>query len=478
MTQWTILCTKYTGIQKTAVHRLKAAIESYLDPATVLQTPVGIHVVTEKTTLPTGRHIFLGVGEENPYAPHQGTGKPEEYTIVVPEMENGVQDISITGSDENGLLYGVVDFIGRYIPHALYSGTTGNPYYMHPLFTDAPMKPYHHTSSPEIARRGLWTWGHTITDYRGYIDNMVTCKLNTLVIWNNLRPANAADVVAYAHANGIRLLYGFAWGWSTDHGENAIRHALSHRQDVVDEYVRDWADTGCDGIYFQSFTETSEEVIGGILIAEAVTEYVNDIAGRLWQITPELTIQFGLHATSVEKKREYIARTDPRIEIVWEDCGAFPFSYTPERIGQDDYCDTQEKVEMLSVLRGDDDRFGCVFKGLTCLNWDTFRYPTEPYLIGEASESLKAARLAEKRPIWRYVQAHWLQSGWYAHNMFRALSDRKNGNFTALALVEDGMFEAACHFPVLFYGEMLWAPHGDTEEMLRRVALNPGAVFA
>lgn len=479
MTQWTIICTKYEGIQKTAVHRLKAAVESYIEPAEVLKAPVGIRVASgADMVLPEGRRIFLGVGDENPFAPHKGENRSEEYTIVVPEMENGVQDITITGADENGLLYGVVDFIGRYLPEALYSHTSGNPYYMHALFTDAPMKPYRRTSAPEIARRGLWTWGHTITDYRGYIDNMVTCKLNTLVIWNNLRPLNAADVVAYAHENGIRLLYGFAWGWSTDHGESAIRHALSHRQDVVDEYIRDWASTGCDGIYFQSFTETSEETIGGMLIADAVTEYVNDIAHRLWEITPNLTIQFGLHATSVHKKLDFISRTDPRIEIVWEDCGAFPFSYTPNRVGEDDYCDTQTLAEDISVLRGEDDRFGCVFKGMTCLDWGKFRYPTEPYLIGEASESLKAARLAEKRPIWRYVQAYWLKNAWYAQTMFRLLCDKKNGDYTALALVEDGMFEAACHFPVLLYGELLWHPHGDTEELIHRTAIDPGAVFA
>ncbi|MBE6616013.1 MAG: hypothetical protein E7631_12005 [Ruminococcaceae bacterium] len=473
MTQWNILCGRYDGIEKRAAHRLKACIEEHLD----LTAPAGIFDLSVCRDLPEGRNIFLGMGDENPYAPHKGENRPEEYTITVTDTDP--QTLSITGADANGLLYGVVDFIGKYIPSALYSNTSGSPYYMHSLFTEAPMKPCLITSAPAIARRGLWTWGHTITDYRGYIDNMVSAKMNTLVIWNNLRPANAKDVAEYAHENGIKLLYGFAWGWGTNnHTAEGIRYALEHKQDIVDEYLRDWASSGCDGIYFQSFTETSHEKIGDILIADAVTEYVNYIAGEIWKHTPGVTIQFGLHATSVHQKLDFIARTDPRIEIVWEDCGAFPFAYTPNRVGEDDFSDTLALAEDISTLRGEDDRFGCVFKGLICLNWNKFKYPANPYLIGEASEALKKARLAEKRPIWRYVQAYWMENAWYAQTTFRHLCDRKNGNFTALSLVEDGMFESALWFPVLLCGELLWNPYADTQTLLRETALNPAAVFA
>ncbi|MBQ8641059.1 MAG: hypothetical protein IJ480_02480 [Clostridia bacterium] len=470
MTQWNILCGRYDGLEKRAAHRLKACIEEHLD----LTAPVGVLDITDCASLPEGRNIFLGVADENPYAPHMGTGKPEEYAITVTDTDP--QTISITGSDENGLLYGVVDFIGQYIPNAQYVGRHQSPYYTRPLFTDAPMPPCQKTSSPAIARRGLWTWGHTITDYRGYIDNMVTAKLNMLVIWNSLR---AKDVVDYAHANGVKLLYGFAWGWGTDnHTPEGIRYALEHKQDVVDEYLRDWAPLGCDGIYFQSFTETAHEKIGDILIADAVTGYVNHIADEIWKHTPGVTIQFGLHASSVNRKLDFIARTDPRIEIIWEDCGAFPFAYTPDRIGEDDFSDTLALAEDISTLRGADDRFGCVFKGLICLDWNKFRYPARPYLIGEASAALQNARLSEKRPIWRYVQAHWMTNAWYAQTTFRHLCDQKNGDFTALALVEDGMFESALWFPVLLYGELLWDPHTDTRQILQKTALNPAAVFA
>ncbi|MBQ8401364.1 MAG: hypothetical protein IJX14_05485, partial [Clostridia bacterium] len=117
MTQWNILCGRYAGIEKKAAHRLKAAIEEHLD----LTAPVGILEISS-AGLPDGRNIFLGIGDENPHAPHKGEGRPEEYTITV--SDTAPQTLSITGSDANGLLYGVVDFIGKYIPDALYSNTS------------------------------------------------------------------------------------------------------------------------------------------------------------------------------------------------------------------------------------------------------------------------------------------------------------------------------------------------------------------
>ena len=58
-----------------------------------------------------------------------------------------------------------------------------------------------------------------------------------------------------------------------------------------------------------------------------VVDMVNEVAGQIWEITPDLRIIFGLHATSVRNRLDEIARVDPRMEILWEDCGEFPYSY-------------------------------------------------------------------------------------------------------------------------------------------------------
>ncbi|MBQ8368954.1 MAG: hypothetical protein IJY35_03125 [Clostridia bacterium] len=415
----------------------------------------------------TGHRIVLGCHDSS---------TPEEYRIKA-ENVNGCNVITVTGSDRSGLLYGWADFVNRYIPHAENTDSTF-PYYFRPVFfTDDPIRPYERVSSPKIARRGCWTWGHVIRDPGGYFENMVKCKMNTCVIWNNHVPTNAREIVRMAHENGIRLLWGYAWGWSTNINAETMQEHLNRRDEVVREYLDNYAPLGADGIYFQSFTETSSETLGGRLIAEVVTEYVNDIAGKILAVQPDLHIQFGLHASSVRQRLAYIAKVDPRIEIVWEDCGAFPFAYIPKNTDNADA--TMDIAREMSTLRGRDDRFGCVYKGLCCLNWTKFSYPPAPYAIGSyAALDPMPKYLAEKRKIWHYVQAHWLKTAEVCRAMTEMLMNEKNGELTILALVEDSAFEFQCWFPVLLLGEILWDPTGDIGEMIRDVSLSPYAVFA
>lgn len=57
-----------------------------------------------------------------------------------------------------------------------------------------------------------------IYDYQGYIDHMCDCKLNTLIIWNDYVLLNAAEVVAYAHAHDVKVIFGFSWCWGGEGG--------------------------------------------------------------------------------------------------------------------------------------------------------------------------------------------------------------------------------------------------------------------
>ena len=69
--------------------------------------------------------------------------------------------------------------------------------------------------------------------------------------------------------------------------------------------------------------------IGERNVAETVVNLVNEAAEELWKITPDLHLIFGLHATSVREQLDKIAKVDKRIEILWEDCGEFPYHYRP-----------------------------------------------------------------------------------------------------------------------------------------------------
>ena len=305
---------------------------------------------------------------------------------------------------------------------------------------------------------------------------MVKLKMNTLVVWNDHVPVNAEEMIEYAHTCGIKVIWGYAWFWDTSCGEIDIDKAYASSADILAKYEREYLPLGGDGIYFQSFTELNTERIGGKLVAEAVTGFVNQTAAGFLQKYPDLELQFGLHATSVKEKLEYIAKVDPRVRIVWENCGSFPFSYIPSDVEHfDETCDF---VSRITKLRGEDDRFGVVTKGLTKLNWSEFEHIQGPVCVGASTELLKQNRLLRKRRIWRYLQAYWITYADKAYEMIQLMQQCKKGDLYATALVEDGMFEEKIMYPVALYAEMLWDCSGDLKQMMSQVALRSYVEFA
>ena len=415
--------------------------------------------------------IYVGTKENNRYIREHSTAdldKAESYSISV---RGGVA--MIEGKDDNGVLYGCVDFYNRYLVkkefnQSLYS-SVNDP------FADT-LSDFEVTSAPAISSRGIWTWGHVIYDLKRYIDNMVKLKMNTLIIWNDFAPINAKQIVEYAHSCGIRVYFGFAWCWDTDCSRFSMDTILDNADDVVRVYDTQYSDVGADGIYFQSFTELNQDAIGGVLIAEAVTRFVNYTSAKLFEKYPTLELQFGLHANSVKEKLEYIAATDPRIRIVWENCGTFPFTdyeYTPEA-----YKQTQDLVRKISDLRGENDKFGVVTKGFTSLDWSAFAHADAPVIIGRGSKKFIADRVARKSKIWRMVQAYWLSHAAEAQGMVQTLAEAKKGDLVLCTLVEDGVFEENVMYPVALYAEMLWDPNADLSQMINDVALRSYVDFA
>lgn len=401
------------------------------------------------------RPFFLDISDAIPV--------PEGYRILI---EN--DEVRIQGHDENGVLYGCIDFEKDYLLKARLTHTH-MPYFRE-LFADV-LPDASFSSAPAIRDRGLWTWGHVITDYRGYMDNMVRAKLNTLIVWNDFVPVNAREVVSYAHDCGIKLYWGFSWCWDTDCKKFDLNRIDDYVHDIVQNYETNYAPIGGDGIYFQSFTELHEETIGGVLIADAVTQLVNRAAGRILEKHPNLDIQFGLHATSVRERLDYIARTDPRVRITWEDCGAFPYAYLPEHI--DGFEETCSFTRSILTLRGKKEKFGAVLKGFTCLDWTAFEHLKGPSLLGEAPKDVTQQRVMRKKEIWRVVQAYWLRNASYALDMIRILANEGSKDLCITALAEDGGFEARLPFPVAVWAQMLWDPSQELQHILCDTALRP-----
>ena len=392
--------------------------------------------------------------------------------ISVSEAEGENQSILIAGENEAHLFYAACDFKTKFVPYAatLLKYRRDNA----PRIFDEPLPAYDRQSVPKIGQRGIWTWGHTIYDYRRMIDKMAETKMNTLIIWNDFVPTNIDDVIAYAHENYMKIYLGYAWGWTT-HQCSGITDisdaALTQMKDgILQKFKDEYAPIDCDGIYFQSFTERSDGDIGGRRIAEAVTTLVNMAANEILAIKPNLQLQFGLHATSVLKSLDDIANIDPRISIIWEDVGAFPWNYYPEDM--EGYEETIERTKAIQSLR-QKGGFGGVLKGYINLDWYTFEHHDGPCPIGISTEQYQSAKSAERQAYKRFFLAGWLQKAPKALELVKTLPY----DAVMTVLVEDACYEDKLHFPVALYAEMLWDYDREIGDLMYEVALNPAVDF-
>lgn len=455
------------GVQKKAVEVLSEILLDY-----TYEYPICFQYDAERD-FSQYRCIYIGTKENNDYIKAHSTAslsKREEYFINV---ENDT--VVIEGYDDNGVLYGCVDFYNKYLlkdeylPSPESGWKPGRP-------MDKPFEDFKFQSAPAIKDRGIWTWGHVIYDYRGFLDNMVKLKMNTLIMWNDHVPFHAKEIIEYAHACGIKILFGFPWCWDTDCGKFDLATINKQGPVILEQYEKEYAGLNHDGIYFQSFTELPGEEINGILIAEAVTNFVNKTAELFFEKYPNLELQFGLHATSVREKLDYIKNVNPKITIVWEDCGAFPFSYSPHDI--ETYGETNELAKKVTNLRGKDDKFAVVTKGFTCLDWSAFEHLDGPVNFGVSSKTMKQNRITRKHKKWKYLQAYWLQNADKAYETVKLMCDAKSGNLGVTPLIEDGMFEENIMFHVALFAEMLWDCDGELGEMMTDVALRDYVEFA
>ena len=454
-----------TELQKRAIEELSSMLLEH-----TLEYPICIKCDTG-ADLSEYKCIYIGTKESSPYIRENSTAtltKSEEYAISV---RGGVAIIE--GFDDAGTLYGAIDFYNRYV--VKFQHPDDDRYFVNFLECDE-LPEFECSSAPSVKERGLWTWGHVIYDYRGYLENMMRLKMNRIVIWNDHAPVNAREIVECAHSMGIKVIWGFSWLWDTDCARFDLNNIDGFSEKIFEKYEEEYAQLGGDGIYFQTFTELHVDNIGGVNIAGAAADFVNRTAALFFEKYPDMEIQFGLHATSVKDNLDLIATTDKRIRIVWEDCGAFPFSYVPNDIK--DFDKTAELVEKIAHLRGTDDRFGAVTKGLVKLDWSEFEHPHGPQMIGVSTRALKENRTERKRRIWRYIQACWLANADKAHEMVKRICRLKGGDTLILALVEDGMFEKNIMFPVALYSEMLWNSDADLKELTCAVAMRGYVDFA
>ena len=189
-------------IQRRALEELSAILLDYTS-----EYPI---CVARGLDAPDGfRRIYVGTKDSNRDIGSRGDlTVPESYSISVKD-----DTVTIEGADDAGVLYGVLDFYNVYIikfEHGKIRAT--NEDWDNPFERDS-LPEFEYTSAPAVGERGLWTWGHVIYDYRGYLYNMMKLKMNAVIIWNDFVPTNAREIVAYAHSCNVKVYWGFTWLW-------------------------------------------------------------------------------------------------------------------------------------------------------------------------------------------------------------------------------------------------------------------------
>lgn len=464
--RWQLVCGRFKGPEQRAAELLYAGVSSHIPYILVARTN-GDCPDKDQASL-----LLVGLPESNPMIAQcvDINEIPKDGYLVQIKASPYAADRQvavITGSSPAQVIWGVSYFLNDYLPMAR-RREDHIPYFQE-LFSN-PMPEHKAIKSPAFAERGIWTWGHCIYDYQKFAQNMALMGLNSITIWNDFPPINLPDVVNCFHSYGIRVIFGYSWGWDEGVSANAPEELEHWTQRVVNDYAENYANAGGDGIYFQTFTETELQDIDGVPIADTAVHWVNTISAAMLARWPGLDIQFGLHATSVRNDLDTISKVIPSVRIVWEDCGAFPYSYLSRDV--DHWEDTVEFTDKILHLRPG---CGCgvVLKGQICLDWNRFEHQKGPYILGCEPSETKQALLTQRQLQWHDVQSFWLKNLDICRQMICHLRSA-----AVYDLVEDALLEHTCWFPVALYAQLLWTPDDPVEEILQRVAQRPCVTFA
>lgn len=470
---WKIVYSSYCGMEKKAVELV------YSELGSLILRDAGqyaIHVLRcekEDDAALDKNAVIIGVyGKSKLISEYVKEEEIAEGGYVVKVCDSheveGLKVAIITAKTPTEVFYGAVEFVDDYLNSAtiIDSGITLTNRLLDP--TLAPFPDYYSAPSPTIKRRTVFAWGHPINDYREYIENLARLRLNQLVLWNDFVPINAKDLIDYAHEYGIQVVWGYSWGWITKCWTFDPDDIPKIQKQAIDTFERDYAPLGVDGIYFQSFTENVGASLKGKLVAEIVTDFVNDTASKLLEKYPSLYIIFGLHAESVKEHLEFIRNVDKRIEIMWENCGEFPYKYIPEVPDEEDFKKTLDFTDNIVSLRGEAPT-ALLIRGVATMSWISFAHQSGPYVIGKNAKSVIEHDKAIMRPIWRTLQAQWHKggAGKYAYRLIKHVASLGRGD---VALGMAGQFAGGIWLNEAVTAEMLWNCDKPYDEILERVS--------
>ncbi len=470
LNDWKIIYTRFEGVARRAISLLSKDVGGFmlrnLGEYRILVLPC------EKEGCAVTKNAFLISRYQDSEIIPKFVNKDEVpeggfllKVVKNPDNEDG-RFVILTSFEDEGLLQAVVSFLDDYIlTYAPYAGSNLMP----DRIFDSPLTECSYSEVPDNKKRSIFTWGHSFNDYRHYIETMARMRFNELILWNDYIPLNIDEIIDYAHSFGIKVVLGYSWGWK-EIGNKTLEITDEKIENVkniaITEYINNYSKIKCDGIYFQSFTERKEESVGGKLISTIVVEMANDIANKIWEISPDLRIIFGLHATSVRSRLAEIAKVDPRMEIMWEDCGEFPFNYSFNVKDMDEYKNTLDFVKEILELRGGHG-VGFLYKGVMMLDWSKVVRQSGPYIMGENSERIAYHDKMVRAKSWKAYSAAWMVSGKYTLEMTKHIKKYKLDD---IDMGVAGTLDGGLYLPIALCAEMFRNCDDDFEVLLERTA--------
>ncbi len=402
---------------------------------------------------------YLGGGGSGALGDRALPGVPAGGYLIRTFNEKGRNVVLVAGDTPEAVLWATFDFLDVVAPTLESKVSSQHGRYAGSFFRAAKVPAYECRRQPQTPVRSIFSWGHVVDDYRVTFREMARARFNRAILWNDRQVVNARDVVECAHSWGVKVFWGFSWGWTLSGKDAEGLDFGKLADDIVAEWRRVWKPMGGDGIYFQSFTETSAQEMGGRLIADIVTELVNKTTKKIHDESPKTDIIFGLHASSIHKKgaTEAIARTDPSLEILWEDCGAFPFHDTGLSPNMITYCD---KILALTPS------VGFCWKAQLRIDWSHFRRPLAgPFLLGCASEQLIERDRALTLPRHVQIDEYWIKNGKWAYDCVKHVRAGKHQPKEYSAVAE---YNPPYSFATFCQSELFWSTKDSWDEIARR----------
>ena len=388
---------------------------------------------------------------------------PQGGYFVKTMHESGRNVVLLAGDTPEAVLWAVFDFLDVIAPtlEAKMSGMHGR--YAGMFFRGGRIPAFACRRTPQTPVRSVFSWGHVVDDYRASFREMSRARFNRAILWNDQLVVNAREVVECAHSWGVKVYWGFSWGWTLSGNDGRDLDFGKLADDIVAEWRRKWKPMGGDGIYFQSFTETNKREIGGRSIPEAVTELVNAVAARIHTEAPDVDIVFGLHANSMKREGAgvFIAKVDPSLEILWENCGGFPFWEAEGRASSPD-------VEFCDRILALNPSVGLAWKAQLRIDWGNYVPPAGPFVLGCAGERIRDRDRAVTAPRQWSFDEEWIKNGANAREFIRHVRAGKCPPKEFNAVAE---YNPPYSFATHCQAELFWNSDDAWEEIAKRARM-------